>query len=201
METRRLTDALADFQKLSLSAYLENWQGYWEFLQAVARDPGSVPTAYGRFASINVKNYQAVLDASVELTRSVFGDAAIAKAAEPAPEAPPEPQTKPVRELVFEGAAGETAARQFVVANKTTNALDVTFEISEFASDDMRKVRVDVDVVPASFALQPGEEKIVECRIPINESFSDGGNYHAILRAAGLPEMRMMLTVRKARSS
>lgn len=193
-----LTEALSNFQKESARATTEYWKGYWEFLGQITRDPGSFPSAYGRYSALSMKSYKTVLDASVVLTERVFAKTAAAKAPDAAPGAPAEPSARPLRELLFECAGEETPVRQFVVANKTPQAIDVSFEVSEFAAETSRNVRAEVVLVPAVFSLQPGEETVVECRIPLTALFAGGVEYRAILRAIGLPEMQIVLVVKKA---
>ncbi len=198
MDYRMLADALSNFQKESVRATTEYWKGYWEFLGQITRDPGSFPAAYGRYSELSMKSYKTVLEASVALTERVFAKPAAAEAPAAAPGAAAEPAARRLRELVFEGAGDETPARQFVVANKTAQAIDVSFEVSEFAAETSPQVRAEVVLVPAAFSLQPGEETVVECRIPLVAVFAGGVEYRAILRAIGLPEMQIALVVKKA---
>jgi len=191
MDKPKLTDALADFQKRSATACLESWQGYWKFLGDIARDPSSVPAAYSKLAGIQLKSYQTALEASVALTENLFGK----------PPAAPPPSPSEVRELLFEGQAGETASRQFVMSNRTGQPFDVHFEVSEFATAAMEKTRVEVEVLPAEFSLQPGEEKTVECRVPLIDAFVEDCDYRAVLRAPGLPEMQVVLTARRVKAA
>jgi hypothetical protein len=197
MKERKLLDQFREFQSRSMRAYLEGWEGYWKFQAEVVRDPSAVPAAYARLADVNLKSYKTVVDASVELAQHLFGAPDGTAPAEPAvADVPAEPAAPAVKELVFEAAAGDTASRQFVVANKTDQPLDVAFEVSEFNGQDDRKFRAAVDLIPPTFTLAPGEEKIIECRIPLVEVFEAGQSSRAILRAIGLPEMSMVLTAR-----
>jgi len=194
MATRKVTESLSDFQTESTRAAVESLKAYWEFWGEVARDPASFASAYSRYYSVNLKSCQAVLDASVALGDRLFG----AATGDKAPQAGAEmAQSAPMRELVFEHSEGETPARQFVVANMTPQMIDVSFEVSEFVSVGMEKVRAEVFLAPASFTLLSGEEKIVDCRIPIGASFREGSEYRAVLRAVGLPEMKIALVVRR----
>lgn len=195
-EAPRITEALSEFEKRYRGAVLNAVGGYWNFVADVIRDPACLPSAYGKFAESNIGSYKDAMEASVDLTRSLYSfkpGAAETENRQQTGNGAPAPAPG---ELLFDGAQGEVASRQFVVANKTKDALEIAFELSEFQDAAGNKVRVEAEVEPAKFHLDPGAEKVVECRLPLVESFATGRDYRAILRAMGHPSMQVVLVVR-----
>lgn len=220
MDARKLAETLGNLQARYTQAYVEGWENYWKLVSEMSRNQGSIPeaqkryyeyvtkqapAAVGKLMETSVEYYAAVLDAGTQITREFYG--AMSKdRPKPADTAASQQQTqqqqsdpqrpRPASELVFEGHAGERPVRQFVVANKTGSALNVAFELSEFVSDTGERVREPADINPSTFTLEPGEEKILECHVPIATSFKQGTEYRSVLRATGLPEMQVILCVR-----
>ena len=159
------------------------------YLAYVQRD---VPAAYLKVVESGMDFLSSTLDVGVELTnefyKSVYEQPADAQGGTVA-NGPP-----PATDLVFEGAAGQTVSRSFIVANKTANAASVGFEISEFVShDESQRVRAMVELTPSAFELQPGEEHVVNCRLPLTSDFRPGQPHHAVLRVTGFPHMDVTL--------
>lgn len=100
-------------------------------------------------------------------------------------------------EVTLVGPPGTTAARAFLVANKTDQPAFMSFEQSEFVSGDgTEKLRVQAELTPASFELAPGANCEVECRLPLTSDFTPGKDYRALLRVIGLADMQMALRAR-----
>lgn len=197
-----LADALANFEKRWTGAYLEGWKSYWGIVADLAGNPGSLPQkgpeAYSKLVDAGAQYYRAVLDAGVELATRLYKTSEptieTAAAAAPASTSPPAPN-KPPTEMDFEGPAGAKPARQFRIANKTAGPIEVSFEISELFSDEGDHMRLEAELTPVSFSFQPGEERVVECRVTVSSTLVEDRPYRAILRAIGLPDMQAVLRV------
>jgi hypothetical protein len=203
-EDSGLADALTTFQARWSGAYLEGWKDYWGIVADLAGSPGSlprtVPAAYVKLVDASARYYKTVLDAGVELASRILPghEPSHQPSHEPAKiEGAPVAPDKPLLEMVFEGVAGSKPARQFRVANKTSGPVSVSFELSELVSGEGERMRLDAELMPASFSFQPGEERVVECRAPVSASLVEGRPYRAILRAIGLPDMQVVLCVKR----
>ena len=99
-------------------------------------------------------------------------------------------------ELKFSGGPGEAVSQSFVVANKKAESVDVSFELTEFVSEDgARRFRAPVAFTPDRFVLAPGAEQIVVCLVTIDPAFVLGTRYMALVRIVGFPEIRTALIV------
>jgi hypothetical protein len=97
-------------------------------------------------------------------------------------------------ELAFTGRAGEQAVRAFVVENKQPQAVDVSFEVSEFvAAGDTARLRPALAIEPAEFHLEPGTEQVVTCRLTLDPGFAPHRPHDALLRVMGFPGMEVAL--------
>jgi hypothetical protein len=110
--------------------------------------------------------------------------------------ASPTPQPGRDVALALDGAIGETVARPFLVANRTTSAVEVGFEATEFVSiDGTARLRAPVMFLPERFVLGAGEERSVECSLEISPRFRPGVPYLAWIRVRGFEAMQMGLIV------
>lgn len=99
-------------------------------------------------------------------------------------------------ELIFSGLVGEMASQSFAVVNRKAEDLDVTFELTEFVREDGRHhFRGPVIFVPDRFALAPGHQQVVECRIPLGEPFTIGARHVAMARVPGFRDVQLVLLV------
>lgn len=99
-------------------------------------------------------------------------------------------------QIPFEGKAGETHTQAFVIANKQAQKIEVSFELSEFISEDGKtKTRVPVAFNPHQFVLEPGQEQVVECQLTFENSMKPGQRYSALARVVGFPDMMVRLMV------
>jgi len=108
---------------------------------------------------------------------------------------------EPRTEMLFEGKRGETHSQAFVIANKQPQQIEVSFELSEFISEDGKtKTRVPVGFTPHQFVLDPGQEQVVECQLTFEETLKPGQRYSALARVVGFPDMmvRLMVTPQNA---
>lgn len=212
-------DSQTKFTELASRYLMENvrvWQRYGEMLRQFGTGLPQTPSLQStqEFAprdgvefisqvmQLNLNYYSSLLDMSLDFTNRMLGKAAPPQApAQPPPAAPavatPTATTSGLTfELEFTGRPGEMASHPFVVANKKAEAVEVSFEISEFVSEDGRtRFRSPVEFTPDPFVLQPGAERTVECRIPIDVQFAPGARYMALVRVTGFPGMEIGLIV------
>jgi hypothetical protein len=160
-----------------------------ERLAAIARHEGS---AYARsLAHAYLDYWGSVLDIGADFRqRLATGDAPAARAKS----SPTNGGCPGGAELEFTGRRGEDIARAFVVENNQPQAVDVSFEVSEFAAEggDAR-LRPGLSISPAEFHLESGEEQVVTCRLTLDPSFAPGQPYFAFLRVIGFPGMEVAL--------
>ena len=99
-------------------------------------------------------------------------------------------------EMLFEGKRGETHSQAFVIANKQPQQIEVSFELSEFISEDGKtKTRVPVGFTPHQFVLDTGQEQVVECQLTFEKNLKPGQRYSALARVVGFPDMMVRLMV------
>ena len=99
-------------------------------------------------------------------------------------------------EMLFEGKRGETHSQAFVIANKQPQQIEVSFELSEFISEDGKtKTRVPVGFTPHQFVLDTGQEQVVKCQLTFEETLKAGQRYSALARVVGFPDMMVRLMV------
>lgn len=84
----------------------------------------------------------------------------------------------------------------FVVANRNSAAVDVSFEISELICEDGKtKAVAPVTFEPDHFVLEPGAERIVECRLKLGKPLKAGLQYVALARVVGFEDLFVRLIV------
>lgn len=210
-----------DFTDLT-SRYLEDtfqlWRQYADGLRRVSEGVFTLPTA-GRpaaetpdiaarardFVHLSVTHYSKLLTSYADFTTHVVATVLPPVTSQgspgerpPAAGTPQAPADAPLAhvELRFSGAPGEAASQSFVVANKKAGSVDVSFELTEFVSEDgARRFRAPVAFTPDRFVLAPGAEQVVACRVTIDPAFVPGTRYMALVRIVGFPEIRTALLV------
>ncbi len=99
-------------------------------------------------------------------------------------------------ELHFHGKKGAPVLQSFMMANNQDKPVKVSFEISEFISEDgKRKIRLPVAFKPDSFELEPGAEQLVECRVNLERELDSDQQHAALARVSGFPDMMVRLVV------
>jgi hypothetical protein len=99
-------------------------------------------------------------------------------------------------EIHFTGSKGKSQSESFLVANKQGEEVEVSFEISEFISEDGKtKIRLPVKFKPHHFVLGQGKEQIVECQVTFQKSLRPGQRYSALARMVGFPDRFVRLIV------
>jgi hypothetical protein len=210
----------ARFPDLMLRYVTENilfWQRYGDMLRQLSEGRTSargllpleeIATRDGaEFISnvvrLNLNYWSTLLDIGLDTTDRLFGKAAQARAQPQSATSAASVASTPTAmaagqtfALEFSGHAGETLASKFVVANKKTKEARVIFEATELVSEDgQTRFRTPIELTPNPFALQPGAEQIVECRLPIDASCVPGKRYLARVRMTGFPDLEIGLIV------
>lgn len=210
-------DYKTKFNELATRLMTENvkiWQRYAEAVGRFSSGEAQSANAQGQMASfavheggkfvrdlmqLSLNYYSILLDMSVDFTNRMLDQALqpSAREAPPEPAAPPPPSSGGTRfELNLSGQQGQTVASPFVVENKQAQAADVSFEITEFISEDgTTRFRAPVEFAPERFELEPGTEQVVQCRMSLGAEFVPGRRYMALVRVTGFPGMEIGLIV------
>jgi predicted flap endonuclease-1-like 5' DNA nuclease len=103
-----------------------------------------------------------------------------------------------VVEMELRGTLGEHAERSFVIENQRTQDVSVSFLISEFESEDGSiYFRPPLQIAPTRFSLRPGQERMVNLKIPLlPEFFAAGKVYYALVIVSGFENLQLRLKVR-----
>lgn len=99
-------------------------------------------------------------------------------------------------EIHFTGNKGKSQSESFLVANRQGEDVEVSFEISEFISEDGKtRTRLPVKFKPHHFVLGQEKEQVVECQVTFQESLMPGQRYSALARIVGFPDRFVRLIV------
>lgn len=188
--TQRYTDLM---QRLSRGEL--NEQTVREEYMHFAREE---TTRYARnLASLSLSYYNALLEISRNYNdrffEQVLGGGLNGKVDDKAHTSPPERI-----ELELCASAGKDAASSFVIENRRTEAIDVSFIVSEF-TDEQKTVsfRPPLQLQPPRFTIGPHEERVVSVRLPLlTELFSPGQLYTATVIVGGYDNLELLLKVR-----
>lgn len=103
-----------------------------------------------------------------------------------------------VVEMELHGPVGGEARRAFVIENRRAEPVSVSFLVSEFADESGQTgFRPPLQLSPARFTMEPGEERQVTLTIPLlEEFFAVGQTYTATLIASGFQNLHLHLKVR-----
>lgn len=209
-------DVRARFDELAQRYVTENvriWQRYAEAISRLSGEQGRVDSLRRQLSDfalsegaefirnlmqINLNYYSILLDMGVNFTNRLIDQALET----PSERTPPQPATSPPPasgtrfELNFSGQVGQTPSSPFVVENKNEDPVTVSFESTEFISEDgTTRFRLPVEFVPDEFPLDPGAEQVVNCRVPLEPDFVPGRRYMALVRVTGFPGMEIGLIV------
>jgi hypothetical protein len=194
------------------------WQRYGEGLRRVSESAipradaaasgsarSDMPTVARQVMQLNFAHYSDLLAAYADFTTRLFSTVFQAPAPAPAAQAPAPPaaastpaatSTPTPMELTFNGTIGESVSQSFAVANRKAEPIDVAFELTEFISEDgASRFRAPVTFTPDLFALSPGAERVVECRVSLVPAFVPGTRYMGIVRVTGFPSLETALIV------
>jgi hypothetical protein len=92
---------------------------------------------------------------------------------------------------------GSEAARSFILENQRTEPVQVSFLVSEFASNNgAESFRSPLQLSPPRFTMRPGEEHSVRVQIPLlPEFFTPGQVYTATVVVSGFENLHLLLRV------
>jgi hypothetical protein len=93
---------------------------------------------------------------------------------------------------------GEDAVGSFVLQNKRSDPVDISFIVSEFSGpDDGPLFRPPLRITPPRFSMPPRSEQAVEIRVPVlSDLFEPGKPYTATVAVRGQEALELVLTVR-----
>jgi hypothetical protein len=202
-----------DLSKRYMAESVRIWQRYAQVLGQLSGKQGREAGEPGNLADFAVKEggefmsnlmqlslnyYSVLLDLSMGFANRML-DHVLAEPADGAPAAAPPPAAAESRtrfELQFRGQPGDRPSSAFRVENSQDRAAAVSFEITEFISEDgTTRFRVPVEFSPAEFTLEPGTEQVVECTVPLQPEFVPGRRYMALVRVTGFAGMEVGLIV------
>ncbi len=100
-------------------------------------------------------------------------------------------------EMALQGAVGQEIVKTFVVENKRTEMVEISFLVSEFVDEEgAHTFRPPLQLQPARFALRPGEERVVTLRLPLlTPLFAPGRRYQATVVVRGYDDLELLLDV------
>lgn len=220
MEYKAYNDQMKDLGARVLHEGTRVWERYFQVLGEVSTGKWSPEDTRKRFVRFtqaegpeffrkvmqcHVDYYVNLMNAGLDLSNSM-----VESVFSPMGETPADPgqstsggstKEETQTEIPFEGRIGETHSQAFVIANKQAKKIEVGFELSEFVSEDGKtKMRVPVAFNPHRFALEPGQEQVVECQLTFEKSLRPGQRYSALARVVGFPDMmvRFMATPKES---
>ena len=215
--SQTLAEALKNLEGQVVESYVDGWKSYWKLVTDVARDPSSLPSAQKEYLThiaetapdrisktlqAGVQVYGALIQSGGRLASELYTQTAqdLREAASVADKAAAATtngsQAAPVApsEFRFEGFAEETLGRRFLVSNKSAQAVVVALEVTGFVPDPGDGA-LQMELVPQTFSLGAGEEKVVECGVTIAASLPPNVEFRAVLSAPGVPLLKIVLSV------
>jgi predicted flap endonuclease-1-like 5' DNA nuclease len=102
-----------------------------------------------------------------------------------------------IETLELRGKLGEYAERSFTIENQSQETAEVSFLVSEFENTDgVLSFRPPVQITPPRFTLRPGEEQVINLKIPLlKEVFSSGKECQARIAVSGFENIQFLLKV------
>jgi hypothetical protein len=196
----------------SASDQLHNLQRFEEVLRRAARgevDGAALRDEYMRFAQeeglryindltkVGLSFYNTLIELNRHYNDRFFEHVASADRGENGSIGSSERETR-VIEMELHAPQGEDAKRAFMIENRRAEPVSVSFLISEFTDETGEaSFRPPLQLTPARFSLEPGEERQVLLTIPLlKEFFIAGQVYTATLIASGFENLQLHLRVR-----
>jgi hypothetical protein len=149
-----------------------------------------------RAVQANAKFYKGWLDLSFEYFRTISGVLGTETEA-----------TTPVQEvdtgagaLVLEGEAGTMVSGSFLVSNDMDKPVTAAFSGSDFKDPRGASVAAKTSFAPPSLQLAPGEQKVVQVSIAIDERLSAGVGYAGEISMKGLEGFTVPVVLRRQHS-
>ena len=191
---------------------IQTTQRYSELLQRVARgqvDPKTLRAESARFAreetarfarslaTLSISYFNTLLELSrthnERFIEQVLGAATQAEKGKAASAAP---TTSHQVEVELRAPLGQEATTAFVVENKRTSTVELSFLVSEFSAPGSAPFRPPLQIEPPRCVLEPGEEQIVTLRLLLlPELFAPTQPYTARVVVSGGEDMQVILKV------
>jgi hypothetical protein len=99
--------------------------------------------------------------------------------------------------VVLEAEAGEDGGGAFLVTNDLGRTLKCELAASELAGPDGEPAPARVDFEPASFALEPGEQKVVRATTTVPDALTAGVPYSGTIGIKGMEGFSVPLVLRR----
>jgi hypothetical protein len=151
------------------------------------------PELMRRAVQANAKFYKGWLDLSFEYFRTISG--VLGSETE---------TTTPVQEvdtgagaLVLEGEAGTMVRGSFLVSNDMDKPVTAVFSGSDFRDPRGAAVAAKTSFEPTSLQLAPGEQKVVQVSIHIDDALSPGVGYAGEISMKGLEGFTVPVVLRR----
>lgn len=146
-----------------------------------------------RAVQANAKFYKGWLDLSFEYFRTIsqgFVDM-------PATGAPVQEADAGAGALVLEGEAGTTVRGSFLVSNDMEKPVSCTFDGSDFRDPRGAAAVARTSFEPSSLQLAPGEQRVVQVAIDIDDSLAPGVGYAGEISIRGMEGFNVPIVLRR----
>jgi hypothetical protein len=200
---RRLKDLVA----ANIAGNAELVARFNKFLQDAAKAAGSAragqtpdaATLLSRWLDLNLASYAVVSTQSLALLNGLLSaaESALLPKAPSTTGAPPAPDRRV--ELRLEGRPGDRIASAFLIENHFDRPLDVSFECGDLVPAEGAPLPASlVTFEPATLAIAPRGQAVVQAAVTITEDFVVGQTYTTTIRLLGFQakEVGLSVTVR-----
>jgi hypothetical protein len=151
---------------------------------------------YSDWLNLSFDYYTRLSDQSIQYLNAVVGLAEDVLGRQPAAPVSAGPQA----EIRVSGARGQRLIVPFQLDNGTGQPVNVSVAATDFVGTRGGTVAGHViGFDPTAFTLQPGEQRVIEARVALDDAFEPGETYTTTFRVAGFPgrEVRLAVTVRE----
>jgi len=149
-----------------------------------------------RTAQANAKFYKGWMDLSLEYIRGISGILG-----------GPTDSPGPVQEmdagggaLVLEGEAGNVVSGSFLVSNDLERPVSCKFVNSDFKGAGGDSVFVKAAFDPAGLELAPGEQRVIQVSLPIDDKLTAGVGYAGEISIGGMDGFAVPVVLRRQHS-
>lgn len=158
-------------------------------------DDSALTDMVRRAAQANAKLYKGWMDLTVDYMRAlseIFGGAAA-----PTPSTPTQEMDAGASTLVLEGEVGSAVTGSFLVSNDLDRPISCTFTYSEFADPTGMPAKVRASFSPAALELAPGEQRVVQVSVTIDDVLRPGVGYAGEIAIAGMDGFAVPVVLRR----
>ncbi|MBC7894951.1 MAG: hypothetical protein H7066_06040 [Cytophagaceae bacterium] len=149
-----------------------------------------------RAVQANAKFYKGWLDLSFEYFRTISG----VLGTETETNTPVQEVDTGAGALVLEGEAGTMVHGSFLVSNDMDKPITAAFSGSDFRDPRGASVAAKTSFEPTSLQLAPGEQKVVQVSIHIDDTLSAGVGYAGEISMKGLEGFTVPVVLRRQHS-